>query len=172
MIITDESILRTPCEDVLPEEVDDIVVLLEQELKLSAERGNEGIGLAAPQIGIFKKVAIVRLGKYSINLINPIIEQKYDLQVFDGEGCLSFPGKKEKTRRYMEVVVSSGSQKFIATDLLAVVIQHETDHLYNKLLPDYAIKEEVKKLSKPRPNDLCSCGSNIKAKKCCFRTGH
>ena len=165
MIITDENILRTPCLQVLPEEVNDIISLLEQELKDSAIRGSEGIGLAAPQIGIFKRIAIVRVDNYSVNLINPVIEQGYDQQIIQGEGCLSFPGRLEKTKRFREIHYTSDNKKYIATDLPAIVIQHETDHLNNILLPDVAIKEEIKK-NKIRPNDPCFCGSGKKFKKC------
>jgi len=169
MIITDEKLLRIKCEDVLPEEVEEIRVALEKELKLSGERGNEGVGLAAPQIGIYKKMAIIRPGKISIDLVNPIIEKQFDLKIVDGEGCLSFPGKREKTRRYNEIHVINGCYPngFVATDMLAVVVQHESDHLRGVLLPDVAIKEDVVKKNKVRPNDLCPCGSGIKSKKCC-----
>jgi peptide deformylase len=170
MIITDEKLLRVKCEEVLLEEVEEIRIALDKELKLSGERGNEGVGLAAPQIGIAKKMAIVRLGNISIDLVNPVIEKQFDLKIIDGEGCLSFPGRREKTKRYNEVHVINGvhPNKFIATDMLAVVISHEIDHLNGILLTDVAIKEEVKK-NKVRPNDLCPCLSGKKYKKCCLK---
>ena len=92
MIITDEALLRTPCEPVLPEEVGDIRQKLEAELKLSGDRGRPGIGLAGSQIGIFKKFAIIRVtgtnGKqYNIDLVNALIAKGYDEVIFRKEGC-------------------------------------------------------------------------------------
>ena len=169
MILTDETALRTKCIDVLPEEVDDIRSKLEHELKLSGEMGRPGIGLAAPQIGIYKKMAIIRLQDLSIDLVNATISKGFDLQHFKNEGCLSFPDRTETTNRYNEIHVVGNMvepSQFVATDLLAVVIQHETDHYNSILLPDVAIKEKRAQL-KVRPNDPCSCGSGKKYKKCC-----
>src|SRR5271165_2844460 len=97
MIITDEKILRQPCVDVLPEEIGHLRELLEQELTNSARLGRPGIGLAAPQIGIHKKMAIVRLGHQdtSVDLINCHIINGYDEIVHMNEGCLSFPNRTE-----------------------------------------------------------------------------
>ena len=94
MIITNnEEALRVKCEDVLPEEVGELIERLESELAHSALLGNAGIGLAAPQIGIAKKIAIVRLGKseHNLNLVNCDIAQAWDLKTFEDEGCLGIP---------------------------------------------------------------------------------
>ena len=167
MIITDEKLLRVKCEDVLPEEVGGLIDILERELKLA---GN-GIGLAAIQVGIPKNIAIVRINdKYSINLVNCKIKKTFDPEIFENEGCLSFPGKFVKTIRYNEIYVVENliePNEFIARGLPAVVIQHELNHLDGILMPDLEIKEQIKK--KVRPNDICSCNSGKKAKKCCFK---
>mgnify|MGYP002395869577 CR=1 FL=1 len=148
MIIKDEDRLRLPCEEVLPGEVDNLRAKLEQELKKSARRGRPGMGLAAPQIGIQKRMAIVRIkatnGKsYNLDLINPNIYITNDLVTFD-EGCLSFPGQSILTRRYNEIVVETGLEEsresVAATGLIAVCIQHETDHLDGILMMDRAVK--------------------------------
>lgn len=168
MIITNnEEALRIHCNDVLPEEVGQLVEQLENELKASAEAGQEGIGLAAPQVGLAKNLAIVRYGKYKINLVNAKIEKGYDKNIFEGEGCLSFPGRFERTSRFQEIYVSNDIEpkQFTATGLLSVVIAHELDHLVGILLPDIAIKDTIK--TKIRPNDVCFCGSNKKFKRCC-----
>jgi len=170
MILTDEQALRIKCTDVLPEEVAELREKLEKELKASGERGMPGIGLAAPQIGIPKRMAIVRLNNYKVDLVNATIAKQYDLQLFDGEGCLSFPGRLEKTKRYNEIHILDNMvepKQFIATGLLAVVCQHELDHTRGVLLPDVAIKQIEKPQGKQRPNDLCMCGSGKKYKKCC-----
>lgn len=143
MILTDERLLRRPCVDVLPQEVNDIRVQLEAELKESGLSGRPGIGLAAPQIGILKNMAIVRIphkgGIHSLDLVNCTITQGYDLAFFDGEGCLSFPDQHARTRRFQEIYVTNNlvyPYSFIATGLIAVVCQHELDHLHGILLPD------------------------------------
>lgn len=176
MIITDEELLRRPCTDALPEEVGELVELLERELEHSAKLGRPGIGLAAPQVGITKNVAIVRINKeYRIDLVNCKIANGYDLARFTDEGCLSFPGRSEDTMRYQEVhIIDNLVQPYgaILEGLIAVVAQHELDHLSGKLLPDNAVPRLKQK--KPGPNDPCICGKiNVmtgkpfKYKKCC-----
>jgi peptide deformylase len=143
MIITDEKVLRMKCEPVRPDEVGELRSQLELELKRSGVRGQPGLGLSAPQIGISKRMAIVRLlSGIRVDLVGCRIENAYDQQVFEGEGCLSFPGRFEDTLRYDEIHVVDNQvepRQFIATGLLAVVIQHELDHLDGRLLSDVAI---------------------------------
>jgi peptide deformylase len=80
-----------------------------------------------------------------LDLINPTIEVTNDLVAFD-EGCLSFPGQSVKTHRFNEIVVSTGledsRERVAATGLIAVCIQHETDHLDGVLMMDRAIKSQ------------------------------
>lgn len=169
-IITDEAALRIECVDVLPEEIEPLKKRLEEELALSSDLGRPGIGLAAPQIGIGKRIAIVRVPDNSIDLVNCNIEQGYDRFMFEGEGCLSFPNRFETTLRYREVYVKDNDgtpAQFIARGLTAVAVQHELDHLRGVLLPDVAFRKKARK--KPRPNDLCSCQSGRKYKRCCGR---
>jgi len=142
MIITDENLLRVKCEPVLLSEVDDIRSRLELGLDWAAKKGHSGVGLACPQIGIAKEMAIIRVDSFKVDLVNAKITEKYNQFEFDGEGCLSFPGRYEKTLRYREIVVEGNLVKpyrFIATGFVAVVIQHELDHLQGILLPDVAI---------------------------------
>lgn len=133
MIITDIEKLKIKCEDVLPEEISDLRSKLQEELILSEKRGHPGLGLAAPQIGIYKRMAIIRIpGIEDIDLVNIKSIKGYDEFLFKGEGCLSFPGKSLNCRRYNEIYISDNMvypYKFIATGLLAVAIQHEQDHL-------------------------------------------
>ena len=142
MIITDESLLRVKCEPVFSSEIDDLRLKLEQALDWSKNNGRPGVGLACPQIGIAKEMAIVRVDDIKIDLINAKIAKKYHQFEFDGEGCLSFPGRYERTLRYKEIVVEGNlawPSRFIATGFIAVVIQHELNHLESILLPDVAI---------------------------------
>lgn len=145
MIVTDVEILRQPCVLVEPGEIEELRRLLEQELVASAANGHPGIGLACPQIGIPKRMAIVRVPVnseiISLDLVNLFPENitRYDLAVFTGEGCLSFPELFKRTHRYQEIYVQ-GNQgnpvNFVATGIVAVAVQHEQDHLDNKLLID------------------------------------
>jgi len=147
VIITDEKLLRVECKDVLPEEISSLREKLEAELQRSFELGRPGIGIAAPQIGIAKNMAIVRIPtgtgmSYSVDLVNCRIEKSYDQKIFNGEGCLSFPNMTVKTMRYNEIKVVDNAvepKQFVATGLFAVCIQHELDHLRGVLLPDLAI---------------------------------
>lgn len=173
MIITNnEDALRVKCDDATQEEAQSIVALLETELKESARLGRPGIGLAAPQIGIAKKVAIVRLDDVKIDLINCKVEMGFDPAVFKGEGCLSFPNKFEDTIRYQEIVVNDNltyPHKFVATGITAVVCQHEIGHWNSDLFLDHLVpkQETVVVKTKTRPNDPCVCHSGKKFKKCC-----
>ena len=170
MIITNnEAALRVLCQPVLPEEVADLVNTLEKELAYANRLGKSGIGLAAPQIGIAKDIAIIRLPKNNFNLINAKLIKGFDSALFKDEGCLSFPGRVEDTMRYQEVHIKNNigldENNFIATGLVAVVIQHELDHLNQTLFLDHKINKKPANI-KLGPNDPCFCGSGKKYKKC------
>ena len=173
IIINNEEALRVTCEDVALEEVNDLICVLENELSYANRLGKNGIGLAAPQIGISKNIAIVRLGNgMDINLINAKLERGFDPAVFTQEGCLSFPGRVEDTTRFQEVYIKNNltyPHSFVATGLTAVVIQHELDHLNSILFMDHKIikANPIHNKKKPGPNEPCSCGSLKKYKKCC-----
>lgn len=167
IIQNNEEALRVKCEDVREEEVAEIVAALEKELDYSAYVGRMGVGLAGTQCGIAKNIAIVRLGEYKVDLVNCRIEKGYDKQLFRDEGCLSFPGRVEDTMRYQEIYVVGNlvyPHSFVANGLMAVVVQHEIDHMNGILLPDNAIMKMKKKVG---PNDICYCGSGRKYKRCC-----
>jgi peptide deformylase len=143
MVITDVDKLRIKCEDVSLSEVDSIRTALEGELKRSEGLGRPGIGLSAPQIGVAKNMAIIRVVErgnvYNLDLVNCRIAEGYDPFDFDDEACLSFPGLKKKTRRYSEIYVVDNlvePHRFIVTGIVAIVCQHELDHLKGILLVD------------------------------------
>lgn len=176
MIITNnEELLRVKCEEVLPEEVGTLIQTLEKELDYANRLGKNGIGLAAPQIGIAKKISIVRLGNVKFDLVNATIAEGFDPTLFQEEGCLSFPGRVENTLRFQEVHIIDNlisPNRFIATGLLAVVCQHELDHVNSTLFMDrLAPKSELitNTTVKAGVNDPCPCGSGKKYKKCCRR---
>ncbi|THE14424.1 peptide deformylase [Bacillus timonensis] len=99
----------------------------------------DGVGLAAPQVGIAKQIAIVDIGDESglIELINPVILEQKGEQV-GPEGCLSFPDLFGEVTRYDYIKVRAQNRRgkiyvFEARDFLARAIQHEIDHLHGIL---------------------------------------
>ena len=99
-----------------------------------------GVGLAAPQVGVNLRLAIIDLGEDPLVLINPRILKSWGKESCD-EGCLSFPGLSEKVQRAKNVVAEAtdldGSvYQLEAEGLLARAIQHELDHLDGVLFID------------------------------------
>lgn len=172
MIITnDEVALRVKCEPVLLEEIGELITTLENELDYANRLGKGGIGLAAPQIGIAKNIAIVRLDKIHFNLVNAKLEKGFDPASFKEEGCLSFPGRVEDTIRFQEVYITNNLEdphSLIVSGFAAVVCQHELDHLNSTLFMDRIVPKSIPIVNKSKvgPNELCPCGSQRKYKKC------
>ena len=135
MIITEVSKLQTLCEEVSSvEEGEEIGAQLLKELTET----KSGIGLAANQVGINKRVCVINV-KEPLVLINPkIVETSEETFVFP-EGCLSFPNKHIRTTRFVEVTVEADNHKgrlsFSADSseindaFECACVQHEIDHL-------------------------------------------
>jgi peptide deformylase len=104
----------------------------------------EGVGLAAPQVGILKRVIVMDCGDGLIEMINPEIVEKAGEQ-YGPEGCLSIPGMMGDVRRAMNVK-AKGQDRYgnpievEGEELLARCIQHEIDHLNGVLFIDLAEK--------------------------------
>lgn len=132
-IITDLKILRTKSELINIDELDSIVKDLEDSLDT-----RYGIGLSAVQIGILKKVSIVRIkGKEPFTLYNAKIIDKSEPIKFN-ERCLSLPGLAVLTRRYNQITFINGDGNEYSTEgLESIVIQHELNHQNGKLMLDY-----------------------------------
>ena len=104
-----------------------------------------GVGLAAPQIGVAERVIVLDVdhehpGKHLLKLINPVIVESEGSIVWE-EGCLSVVGYTAEVARARHVLVKGWTpeEKEIeveGTDLLAVALQHELDHLEGKLFID------------------------------------
>ena len=147
MIIKDKSKLEIPCEIVSVKEGEEIGVRLLHELRES----ENGIGLAANQIGINKRVCVVNV-KEPLVLINPKIVEKSKEQFVFAEGCLSFPDSKVKTIRHQDIVVEadnhkgrlsfSANSKDINDAFECVCVQHEIDHLDGITMFDREFKSE------------------------------
>jgi peptide deformylase len=109
----------------------------------------DGVGLAAPQIGIPKRMIVVDIGENLLELINPEIIKQEGNQL-GSEGCLSVPGIVGRVNRAKKVLVKgldrNGQElNFEAVDLLAKVLQHEIDHLEGILFIDKAIETRIEK---------------------------
>lgn len=105
----------------------------------------DGLGLAAPQVGILKRIIVIDLYEEGpcFALINPVIEKSNGKQIV-GEGCLSFPNTFGQVERPAEVTVTgldeNGKKTTIeATGLLAQALCHEIDHLNGKVFIDMII---------------------------------
>ena len=147
MIIKDKTKLETKCSPVSVKEGEEIGVRLLHELRES----ENGIGLAANQIGINKRVCVINV-KEPIVLINPkIIEKSKEKFVF-AEGCLSFPKDKIRTVRHKQITVEadnhgdklvfSADSKEINDAFECACVQHEIDHLDGITMYDRELKQE------------------------------
>lgn len=102
----------------------------------------EGVGLAAPQVGVSLRMFVADAGDGPMVFVNPVLVEGRGSQV-DSEGCLSIPGVYGYVERYESVVVTAEDAKgkprrVEASGLLARVIQHEMDHLDGILFTDKA----------------------------------
>jgi len=124
----------------------------------------KGVGLAAPQIGVSRKIAVIDCSNgenpaEKIVLINPVILRIEGRQEGE-EGCLSIPGFREQVKRAKRVTVraqNASGEEFEQTgeDLLARAFLHETDHLYGRLYISHIsalkrdlMKRKIKKLQR------------------------
>lgn len=104
----------------------------------------EGIGLAAPQIGVLKRIVVIDTGAGKIELINPVITAMWGKQ-FEEEGCLSLAGKKGIVKRPMHVKLKAFDRfgvlrKYHGKELLARAFCHEVDHLNGILFEDKVLE--------------------------------
>lgn len=128
----DDEILRKRAREV--EVIDDKIRELAQDM-MDTMHKYDGVGLAAPQVGVLKRVIVIDLYEKDTQymIVNPEIISEKGEQCVD-EGCLSFPNQFGKVRRPKEVVVTgldlNGNRiKIKAKDLLAQALSHEIDHL-------------------------------------------
>lgn len=106
-----------------------------------------GVGLAAVQVGILKRVVVIDIGEGPIELVNPEITFEEGEQISQ-EGCLSLPNKWANTKRPKKVQVKAQDrtgkwQVFTGEDLKAKAFCHEIDHLDGILFTAHAVSEIV-----------------------------
>lgn len=102
----------------------------------------DGVGLAAPQIGVLRQLVVLDVGEGLIELINPQIVETSGEQT-GNEGCLSVPGKYGEVTRPMHVVVKAQNREgtwmqYEGSELFARCVCHEVDHLSGKLFVSLA----------------------------------
>jgi peptide deformylase len=119
---------------------DESLVRLTRDM-LSTMRDNDGVGLAANQVGRLKRVLVASVEDEDYVIVNPVLTGMSDATERAPEGCLSIPGIQVEVERPTSVTVSgtdaSGEPLQIeATDTLARVLQHEVDHLDGVLILD------------------------------------
>ena len=141
--IKGDEVLRKKCRVI--EKIDDrLLVLIEDMLDTMYEA--EGVGLAGPQVGILKRVAVIDIGEGPIVLINPEIIESRGAYI-DSEGCLSIPNEQGYVERpeYVKVkALNERGESIIVEgeDFLAKAICHELDHLDGILYIDKLVEVE------------------------------
>ena len=133
-----DPVLKTRAAPV--ESYDDSLIRLTQDM-LATMRDNEGVGLAANQVGRLKRVFVAAIEDEEYVIVNPVLTDWSETTESVPEGCLSIPGILVDVERPKGVTVSgqdvSGRPLQIrASDLLARVLQHEVDHLDGVLILD------------------------------------
>ncbi|HHW22566.1 MAG TPA: peptide deformylase [Clostridiaceae bacterium] len=137
-----DDILNKRCKEV--KEINDRILELLDDMKETMYQAGNGVGLAAPQVGILKRLVVIDVGDGLIEMINPVIIETEGEQV-EIEGCLSLPGVYGKVRRPARVVVEYLNRhgKKVRTEgfgLLAICICHELDHLDGILFDEKVIE--------------------------------
>ena len=130
------------------EVIDDRILTLLDDMKDTMHKA-EGVGLAAPQVGVLRRVVVIDIGEGLIELINPVIVYESGEQL-EEEGCLSIPGIRGEVERPAKVIVRAMNRKgetyeMTGTELLAIAFCHEIDHLNGVLFTDKAINTITKK---------------------------
>lgn len=162
--------LRKKAEEVneIDEDIQKLITAM-----FEAMEEDDGIGLAAPQIGISRRVIVVSLDDKDFErlaLINPVISWLSEGKDVMEEGCLSVPGVKAEVERSVDAVVKGMTRngrwvEITAHGLLARVLQHEIDHLNGVLFIDRLTGRERKRIAvelKSLANQYAALSMNTK----------
>jgi len=133
-----DPVLREKCEPIQNIN-ENILFILDKMLEIMHR--NNGVGLAAPQIGLKLRLVTISTGKDTWKLINPEIIEKDGTQTVE-EGCLSIPETYLRISRSKKVFIKALDEtgkeiEIEGENTLAQIIQHELDHLDGKLIIDY-----------------------------------
>jgi len=141
-----DPVLKTRAVPV--EDFDESLARLAEDM-LATMREQEGVGLAANQVGRLKRVLVAALEDDEYVLVNPVIEETSETSESGAEGCLSIPGIQVEVERPTGITISgrdaSGAPVRIrAEGLLARIFQHEVDHLDGVLILDRTDRDSRK----------------------------
>ena len=130
IVKTGDDILKKKSRPV--EKIDERIKTLVKDM-LDTLYESEGVGLAAPQVGVLKRITVIDIGEGPIVLINPEIISEEGSQT-GSEGCLSYPGKYGEVTRPNKVTVKAidldgNERELVGEELLARAFCHEIDHL-------------------------------------------
>lgn len=142
-----DEILRKISKKV--DDIDDRITILLDDMA-ETMRDAEGIGLAAPQVGVLRRIVVIDVGEGLIELINPVIVYEKGEQCRE-EGCLSVPGKSGVVKRPAKVIARALNRKgetveINGEDLLATALCHEIDHLNGVLFIDKIISKNEQEI--------------------------
>lgn len=139
-----DDILRKKSRDIIitNENMDKLKLLIED--MFDTLKVNDGIGLAAVQVGILKRLIVIEYENKKYVLINPIVVEAEGSQMCE-EGCLSFPNEFFSVNRPTNIIVEyldENGEKQVLNEkgVLAVVLSHETDHLDGILYIDKKVE--------------------------------
>ena len=135
----------------------------------------DGVGLAAPQVGVLQRVIVLdttprQPDAKPIAMVNPVVVSSEGISV-ESEGCLSVPGEAEEVERAAKVTVkfldTDGVEQSMACEgLLAIAVQHESDHLNGVVFVDRVstlkreiIRKRMKRLKETRAEETAAAAS-------------
>ena len=140
--LREDEVLRKKCKPV--REITPSIITLLEDMAETMYEGN-GVGLAAPQVGILRRIVTIDVGEGLVEMINPVIVETKGEQINE-EGCLSLPGawarvarpeyvRAEAYNRHGEKITVEGRE------LMAIALCHEIDHLDGILYIDKALPD-------------------------------
>ncbi len=137
--LNEDAILRKKSKRV--EQIDDRIRQLLEDMAETMYHSKTGGGLAAPQVGILKRLVVIDMGQGLIQLVNPVILEQEGIQEVI-EGCLSLPNTWGKLKRPAKVTVQALNEKgeeiiLTGTGDLAKCFCHEIEHLDGILFTDF-----------------------------------
>lgn len=153
IVTVGDPVLTKKCRPVV--KFDDRLAELIEDMKETMQHAN-GVGLAAPQVGVLRRVVVVDAGDEIVELVNPEIVSKSEEEQTGVEGCLSLPGEYGIVTRPMYVTVRAQDRhgdwyEYDGEELVARCFCHEIDHLDGHMYTEIAEKmltpEELEQLA-------------------------
>ena len=154
IVTVGDPVLTKKCRPVV--KFDDRLAQLIDDMKETMRNAN-GVGLAAPQVGVLRRLVVVDVGDEIVELVNPELVSESEEQQTGVEGCLSLPGEYGVVTRPMYVTVRAQDRngdwyEYEGEGLTARCFQHELDHLDGHMYTEFAEKmltpEELEELLK------------------------